>query len=171
MNCKQIQSSYYGYIDETLDRSICSIIESHLSGCAACRMHYETQRSLQRDITNAVASELADLHFQPKTINAEPSTTDHRPSLGAWVRQMAFAIPAVLLLGIILWPLMQPSPSLIDDPSQSPYAEAYHYIEMHSADRPGASSFTMPVAVIMQPGVPARVIELNGTTDISAELK
>jgi hypothetical protein len=171
MNCKQIQSSFYDYADNTLDQSMRSVIEIHLSDCAACRLHYETQRSLHQGITNAVASELADFHFQPKTVQEEPSRADHRLSFGAWARQMAFVVPAFLLLGIVLWPLMQPSSKLIDDPAQSSYAEAYQYFETHSADRSGVSNLIMPVAVIIQPGAPARVIELNGTTDISAELK
>jgi hypothetical protein len=171
MNCKQIQSSFYDYVDDTLGRSVRSVVERHLSGCAACRLYWESQRSLHQGITSAVAQELADLHFQPKPVSAEVSRSDRHPSFNAWARQMAYAIPAFLLLGIILWPLMQPSRERIDDPAQLSYAEAYQYFETHSADRPGASSLIMPVAVIIQPGVPARVIELDGTTDISAELK
>ncbi len=171
MNCKQIQSSFYDYVDKTLEQSVRSVVDGHLSGCAACRLQYETQRSLHQGITDAVASELADLHFQPKPMNAETSRTDEHSSLGDWVRQMAYAVPAFLLLGVILWPFMQPSREQIDDPTQSSYTEAYQYFEMHSADSPGAAHHIMPVAVIIQPGAPARVIELDGTTDISTELK
>jgi hypothetical protein len=171
MNCKQIQFSFFDYADDMLDKNMHSAIELHLSGCPACRLHYETQRRLHQDITNAVASELADLHFQQKSINAKPSGIDPRPSLGMWVRSMAFAVPPLLLLCIILWPLLKPAPKVIDDQVQSAYAEAFHYLKMYNTDRPGASSLTTPLAVIMQPGSPARVIELDGTTDLSAELK
>jgi hypothetical protein len=171
MNCKQIQSSYFEYADDTLDQAAQLDVERHLSGCAVCRLHYETQRNLNEDITAAVASELADLHFRLKPVNAEPSRFDRRFSLNAWVRQIAYAVPALLLLGIILWPLMQRSPIVADNPGQSSYTEAYQYFEMHSAERSGATNLTTPVAVIIQPGAPARIIELDGATDISAELK
>jgi hypothetical protein len=171
MKCKQIQSSFYDYSDDAMDQRTRSVIESHLSSCASCRLHYETQRSLHQGITNAVASELADLHFLPKTIKAELSNADRRSSVNAWARQMAYAMPAFLLLGIVLWPLLKPARELVDDPSQSLYSEAYRYLEMRGADGTGASSLLMPVAVIIQPGAQARVIELDGTTDISAELK
>lgn len=171
MNCRQIQSSFYDYADDTLDQSVRSVIESHLSDCTACRIHYETQCSLHHDIMNAVASELTDLHFHPQTMNAEPPRASARPSLSELIRQTAYVVPALLLLGVILWPLMQPSRERIDDPAQSSYAEAFQYFEMRSADRLGASNLIIPVAVIIQPGIPTRVIELDGTTDISAELK
>jgi hypothetical protein len=171
MNCKQIQFSFFDYADDMLDKSTRSVIELHLTGCAACRLHYETQRSLHKGVTNAVASELADLHFQFKTVKTEPAAADHRTLLGAWIRKMAFAMPALLLLGIILWPLLKPAPKMIGDPAQSAYAEVFHSLAVYSADKPGASGLTTPLAVIMQPGIPARVIELDGTTDLSAELK
>lgn len=171
MNCKQIKSSFYDFADGTLNRSMRSVIEGHLSGCAVCRQYYEKQCNLHQDVTNAVASELADLHFQPKNITAEPSSADYLKPHGSWIRQMAFAMPALLLLYIIIWPFLKPAPELIDDPDKSAYAEAYRYLEMYRADRSGASGFAMPVVVIIQPGAPARVIELDGTTDISAELK
>jgi hypothetical protein len=171
MKCKQIQSSFYDYVDDTLEQSIRSVIENHLSGCVACRRHYETQRSLHQGVTNAVAGELANLHFQPRSISAEPTRRDRRPSFNAWARQMAYAVPALLLLGIILVPIRKPAPKRSDDLSQSPYAETYDYLERCSTNRVGLSSLTMPVAVIIQPGVPDRVIELDGTTDISAEIK
>ena len=171
MNCKQAQIFYFDYADDTLDQAVRSDLERHLSGCAACRYHYEAQRNLHQGITAAIASELADLHFRSKPVNAGPSSSDHRSSLNAWIRQMAYAVPALLLLGIVLWPLVPHSPRVTDNPDQSSYSEAYRYFEMYSADRSGASDLTTPVAVIIQPGAPARVIELNGTTDISAELK
>jgi len=171
MNCKQIQYSYYDYADDLLDRDARSVIESHLSGCAACRLHYETQCRLHQSVTNVAAAELADMHFRPGIIKAGSSSAYQRPSLGSWIRQMAYAIPAFLLFGIILWPLMKPAPKPVDDPAQSAYTEAFHYLEMYSTDKPGASSFAAPVAVIIRPGAPARVIELDGTTDVSAELK
>ena len=171
MNCKQIQAAFYDYVDGTSDQSVCSVIERHLSACAACRRHYETQRGLHQSFMSAASGELADLHFQPKPVDADPPRSDRRFSLNAWVRQMAYAVPALLLLGIILWPLMQHSPRVIDDLTQSSYTEAYQYFEMHNAERSGAANLTTPVAVIIRPGVPARVIELDGTTDISAEIK
>ena len=171
MNCKQIRSRSYDYIDDMVDQVTRSAIESHLSGCAACRLHYETQRRLHQSVTSAVSGELAGLHFQPKPIKAEPSSAVRRPSLGVWVRRMAFAASCVLLLSAGLWLLLKPAPNLNDDSVQSAYAEAFHSLEMYSADRPGASSFTMPLAVIIRPGAPARIIVLDGTTDISAEFK
>lgn len=171
MKCKQIQSSFYDFVDDTLERSIRFAIESHLSGCAACRRHYEIQRGLHQGVTNAVAGELTNLHFQPRTIRAEQTRMDRRTSFNAWARQMAYAVPALLLLGIILVPIRKPAPERIEDPSPSPYAEVYDYLELRGTDKVGASSLTMPVAVIIQPGVPDRVIELDGATDISTEIK
>jgi anti-sigma factor RsiW len=171
MNCKKTRLCFYDHTDDALDPATRLAIESHLSNCAACRRHYETQRRLHQSVSNAVAGELADLHFHPKPITAEPSSSDHRSWLGLGIRQTAFALPAFLLLGIILWPLLKPAPELLDDPDQSVYAEAYHYLEMYSVDKPGASRLTTPLAVIVQPGVPARVVELDGTTDLSTELK
>jgi len=171
MKCKQIQISFYDYADGIADEVTSSAIESHLSGCAACRLLYETQRRLHQSVTNAVASELAGLHFQPKTLEPGTAGADHVPSLGEWFRQTAFAIPALLLLCIILWPLLKPPPELTDNPPHAAYAEAFHYFEMHSTDKPGASGFTMPVAVIVRPGAPARVIELDGKTDFIAAFK
>jgi anti-sigma factor RsiW len=171
MNCKQIRSCFYDYTDDMVDQVMRSAIESHLSGCAACRLHYETQRRLHQRVASAVAGELAGLHFQPRPIRAEQSGADRRPSLGVWVRRMAFAMSCLLLLSAGLWLLRKPAPILTDDSVQSAYAEAFHSLEMYSADRPGASSLTMPVMVIIQPGTPARVISLDGTTDIGAVLK
>jgi hypothetical protein len=171
MNCKQIRSLFYDYTDGMADRVTRSTIDSHLSGCAACRLHYETQLQLQQSIASAVTGELADLHFQPMPITAEPSGPDSRPSLGVWVRRMSFALSCLLILCAALWLLRKPAPNFTDDTVQSAYAEAFHSLEMHSDDRSGASSFSMPVAVIIQPGAPARVISLDGTTDVSAEFK
>jgi anti-sigma factor RsiW len=171
MNCKQIQSLYFDYADGTPDQEVRMNVDRHLTGCVVCRHHYEIQRNLHQDVTAAVANELADLHFQQMPVSAEPAPSKHRFSLNAWVRQIAYAFPALLLLGIVLWPLIQQSPRVTDDPTQSSFTEAYQYFEMHSADRSGATNLIMPVAVIIQPGAPARVIELDGTTDISAEIK
>jgi len=171
MNCKQIRSCSYDYIDDMVDNVTRSAIESHLSGCAACRLYYETQCRLHQSVTSAVASELAGLHLQPMPIKAERSGADRRPLFGVWVRRMAFAVSCLFLLCAALWLLLKPAPKLTDDSVQSAYAEAFHCLEMYSADRPGASSFTMPVAVIIRPGAPARVIVLDGTTDVSAEFK
>jgi anti-sigma factor RsiW len=167
MNCKQIRSNFYDYTDDILDKGARFTVESHLTGCAACRLHYASQRRLHQSITSAVASELAGLHFQPKPIKAE--TADCRSLLSVWGGRMAFASPCVLILCAGLWLLLTPAPKPTED--LSAYAEAFHRIEMHSTDRPGVSSFTTPLAVIIRPGAPARVIELDGTTDISAEFK
>ncbi len=171
MNCKQIRSCFYDYVDGMVNEATRSAIELHLSGCGACRGHYETQRRLHQSVTSAVAGELAGLYFQPMPIKTEPSGADLRSSIGVRVRRMVFAVSCLLCLGAALWLLRKPAPELTDDPVQSAYAEAFHYLERHSADRSGASSFTTPLAVIIQPGAPARVIALDGTTDISAELK
>ncbi len=171
MNCRQIKSRFYDYIDGVVDQFTRSTIDSHLSGCVACRLHYETQRRLHQDVKSAVAGELADLHFKPLPMNEEPYGADHRLLSGVWIRRMAFAVPCLFLLGAGLWMLLKPAPDRADDAARSAFAEAYYSLEMHSADRPGASTFTMPVAVIVRPGAPARVIELDGTTDISAECK
>jgi hypothetical protein len=171
MKCKQIQYSIYDYIDDVVDQVTRSAIESHLSGCAECRLHYETQRQLHRSVTDAVAGELAGLHFQPASIKAEASGADHRLFIREQFGRVAFALPALLLLYVILWPVIKPDPNPFDDPAQSAYTEAFHYLEMHSANSSGASGFTIPVAVIVRPGAPARIIELDGTTDVSTELK
>ena len=171
MNCKKTRLSFYDFSDDTLDRKTRAVIESHLSGCAACRRHYETQRRMHQSITGAVAGELAGLHFQPQPITTEPSGANLRLSLGVLIGRTAFAIPALLLFCVILWPLLKHGPERIDGPGPSAYDETYRYLEMYSADKPGASSFAMPVAVIIQPGIPARVIEIDGTTDLSTELK
>jgi len=171
MNCKQIRSCSYDYIDDVVDNVARSAIESHLSGCAGCRLYYETQYRLHQSVTSAVAGELAGLHFQPMPIKAERSGADRRPSFGVWVRRMVLAVSCLFLLCAALWLLLKPAPRPTDDPVQSAYAEAFHCLEMYSTDRPGVSSFTMPVAVIIRPDAPARVVVLDGTTNVSAEFK
>ncbi len=171
MNCKQIQSSFYDYADGNVDHAARYAIESHLSGCASCRLHYETQRRLQQSVASAVAGELAGLHFQPRPVDAELSGANRRPWPGVWSRSLAFAAPCLLVLCAALWLLLRPAPRPADNSVQAAYAEAYQCLEMYGEDKPGVSSLTMPVAVIVQPGAPARVFSLNGTTDISAELK
>jgi len=171
MNCKQIQSSFYDYADEVMDQARRSAIESHLSGCAACRRHYETRRRLHQSIAGAATIELAGLHFKPKPIKPGWSGANRRPWPGVWGRSIAFAAPCLLLLCAGLWLLLKPAPKPAEVLVQSAYAEAYRCLEMYSTDRPGGSDLTMPVAVIIQPGAPARVISLDGTTDISAVFK
>ncbi len=171
MNCKQIRTCFYDYTDDGLDQRTRSGIESHLSSCAACRLHYETQRRFHQSVASAAAAELAAVHFQSKPAISGSWGADRRPYMRVVVERMAPALPALLLLCLILWPILKPTPEAIDEPDQSAYAEAFHSLEMYSADRPESSSFPMPVAVIIRPGAPARVVELDGKTDISAELK
>jgi predicted anti-sigma-YlaC factor YlaD len=170
MKCKQIRSLIYNYEDGATDEVTRSAIESHLSGCAACRLHYETQRRLHRSMASAVSSELAGLHFKPMPIKEGPSV-ERRPSLDMWPRRMALAASCILVLCITTWVLWKPVPKLASDPVPSAYAEAYHYLDMCRADSPGKSNFAAPLAVIIRPGVPARIVELDGTTDISDALK
>jgi hypothetical protein len=59
----------------------------------------------------------------------------------------------------------------MDDQIQSAYAEAFHRLELRRTDSFSASSIAMPIAVIIQPGASARVIELDGTTDSGAAIK
>lgn len=171
MKCKQIRSQFYDYADDSVAQVARSAIESHLSGCDSCRKYYEAQRNLHHSIAGAVAGELAGMHFQSMPIKAEPSNEDRRSSFHGWGRRMAVTVPCLLILSAALWLIRTPSPEPVDDAAPPAYAEAIHYLEMHSADRFGASSFTMPLAVIIRPGAPARTIVLDGTTDISAEVK
>ncbi len=171
MNCEQTRSCLYDYGDDMVDQASRSAIERHLSVCAACRLHYETQRRLHQGVKSAVACELAGLHFRPRPMREEPSGMERRPFPGVWVGRTAFVVPCLLILCGALWLLLRPDPNPANDPVQSAYAEAYRCLEMHTADKPGASSFTVPVAVIIRPGAPARVVELDGTTDVSAEFK
>ncbi len=98
MNCKQIRSCSYDYIDDIVDKVARSAVESHLSGCAACRLYHETQCRLHQSVTSAVASELAGLRFQPMPIKTERSGADRRPSFGLSVRRMALAVSCFFLL-------------------------------------------------------------------------
>ncbi len=171
MNCRQTRSCFYDLIDDTVDQVMRSAIERHLAGCVACRLNYESHRRLHQSLQSAVAGELAGLHFKSKPMKAEPYGTDRRPLPGVWVRRAAFALPCLLLFCGALWLFLKPASKPADDRVHSAYAEAYYCLEMHSADKPGTPSFTTPVAVIIRPGAPARVIELDGTADISAECK
>jgi anti-sigma factor RsiW len=171
MNCKKTQSCFFDYADGTMQQGKHSDIEDHLAGCTACRLYYDAQRRLQQSIKNAAASELAGIHFQPMTLSLQPSGAVRRPSIRMMVERSAYAMPALLLLFVVLWPLLKPVPGELDDPTRSGYAEAFNCLQMYSANSPGPSGFAAPVAVIVQPGVPARVIELDGTTDVTDELK
>jgi predicted anti-sigma-YlaC factor YlaD len=170
MKCKQIRSLVYDYEDGAVDEAMHSAIEGHLSGCSACKVHYENQQRLHRSMAVAVSSELAGLHFMPAPIKEEPSS-ESRPSMNIWVRCIAFAASCLIVLCAATWVIWKPVPKPTDDLAPSAYAEAYHYLDMCRTDSPGASSFATPLAVIIQPGVPARIVELNGTTDVSDALK
>lgn len=171
MNCKKIRSYFHDYADDTIEQGKRSAIEIHLAGCAACRLNYETQRRLHQSIKTAAASELACLHFQPASISPEPFGAVRRASVSNLVWRIGYAAPVLLLLLIILWPRLRPASKNIDDPIQAGYAEAFEYLQMYSADSSNPSRFAVPVVVIIQPGAPSHVIELDGTTDISTELK
>ncbi len=171
MNCKKTRSYFYDYADAAVSQRVRSDLENHLSGCAACRQYWEAQFRLHQSVKNAAAAELGRLHFQPKPILAKALETERRPSISLLVGRTAYAMPALLLLCIALWPLLMPEPKPLDDRNQSAFAEAYRYLEMYNAEKPGASSFAMPMAVVIQPDSPARVIQLDGKTDIGAALK
>jgi hypothetical protein len=134
-------------------------------------LFYDAQRRLQQSIKSAALSELAGIHFQPMPISLKPSGAVRRQSIRMLVGRTAYAMPALMLLFVVLWPLLKPVPKVLDDPIRAGYAEAFNYLQMYSANSSGPSRFASPVAVIVQPGVPARVIELDGATDMSAELK
>lgn len=171
MNCKQIRSLFFDYADGVVDEAARSTIEDHLAGCRTCLKHYENQRRLHRAVASAVSSELAGMRFEPMAIKAEPSSAPVRPSMRIGVRRIAFAASCIIVVCAAIWVLWKPAPNPTDDLVPSAYAETYHYLEMCRTDNSGTSSFTTPLAVIIRPGAPARVIELNGTTDISAALK
>lgn len=171
MNCKKIRSRFYDYADDTVDQATRSSIESHLSGCALCRRYYEERRRMHRSIANAVARELGGLHFKPVQLKAEPAGPNRSLSRGVWIRRTAFAVPCILIFSAALWLFRTPSPEIAGDANPSAYAEAIYYFETHSAENFDAYSFSTPRAVIIQPGAPMRTIALDGTTDISAEVK
>jgi hypothetical protein len=110
------------------------------------------------------------LHFKPMPIREKPYS-ERRPSLSLWPRRIALAASCFFVLCAATWVLWKPVPDSAGDLAPSAYAEAYHYLDMYRADRSGASGFAAPLAVIIQPGVPARIIELDGTTDVSDALK
>ncbi len=171
MNCKKIRSRFYDYADDTVDQATRFSIESHLSGCALCHRYYEEQRRMHRSIANAVAHELGDLHFKPMQLKAEPASPNRSLSRGVWIRRMAFAIPCLLIFSAALWLLRTPPPEIAGDAIPSAHAEAIYYLETHSSENFNAHNFSTPRAVIMQPGAPVRTIVLDGTTDISTEVK
>ncbi len=171
MNCKQTQSNFCDYVDETVDQATRAAIESHLSGCVACRMHYSFQQKLHESVSSAAAAESAALHFRPQPLTAGFSGTNRRPSIIMLTERLAPVLPALLLICVIFWPLLKPDPRMAEAPAQSDYVEAYHSIEKYGAANTDASSFAVPVVVIIQPNAPARIFKLDGSTDISAELK
>ena len=126
---------------------------------------------MHRSIANAVARELEGLRFKPMQLNAEPAGPNRSLSRGVWIRRMAFAVPCILVFSAALWLLRTPSPEIAGDAIPSTYAEAIYYFEKHSAENFDAYSLSTPRAVIIQPGAPVRTIVLDGTIDISAELK
>ena len=171
MNCKKIRSRFYDYADDTVDQATRSSIESHLSGCALCRRYYEEQRRMHRSIANAVAGELGGLRFKPDQLKAEPAGANRSFSRGVWIRRIAFVVPCLLIFSAALWLLRTSPPEIAGDANPSTYAEAIYYLETHSAENFNAHNFSTPRAVIMQPGAPVRTILLDGTTDISTEVK
>ena len=171
MTCKKIQSFFYDYADGTVGEPKCSAIESHLSGCASCRLYYETQRRLHKSVAVAVADELAGLHFKSMPVKEELSAGYARPQISQWGQPMAIVASCLIVLCTTIWVLWKPASKSADRLTPSAYAEAYHYLEMYRADRSGVSGFATPLAVIIQPGASARVIELDGTTDLGAEIK
>jgi hypothetical protein len=170
MKCKQIRSLIYDYEDGAVDEAMHSAIECHLSGCTACRLHYENQQRLHRSIAAKVSSEFAGLHFKSMPIKEEPSD-ERRSPIEIWVRRIALAASCLIVLSSATWVLWKSAPQSAGDPPPSAYAEAYHYFDMYRADSSGASGFATPLAVIIQPGLPARIVELDGTTDVSDALK
>ncbi len=170
MKCKQIHSLIYDYEDGTADERTRSAIEAHLSGCAACRLQYQTQRRLHEQVASAVSSELAGIHLKSLRILDERAA-ERRALTSVWVRRMAFAASCLIVLGATTWVFWKPVPKPPVDLASSAYAEAYHYLDMCPAGSPGSSSDTTPLAVIIQPGVPTRIIALDGTTNVSDALK
>jgi hypothetical protein len=168
MKCKKIRSFFYDYTDGTVGEATRSAIENHLSGCASCLLHYETQRRLHQSVTAAAANDLAGLHFKSMPVKAELSAGYARLRISLWGRYVAVATSCLIVFCGTIWMLWKPASGPADAPASSSYAEAYHCLDMYRA---GGSGFTTPLAVIIKPGASARVVELNGTTDISTEIK
>jgi hypothetical protein len=168
MKCKQIRSLFYDYADGTVSEAMRFAIESHLSGCASCRLRYEIQRRLHESVAAAAAGELACLHFKPMPVKAELPAGYARPRISLWGRYAAVAASCLIVLCAMVWVFLKPASRPVDAPALSAYAEACHYLDMYRA---GGSGFTTPLAVIIQPGAPVRVIELDATTDISVVIK
>jgi len=182
----------FDYLQRELQSDKVLWIENHLQHCAACRSELHRQQQqirqvkttlaqldpasdwpvprLHRSRAAAVSSELAGLHFKPMPIKEEPSG-EHHPSMDIWVRRIALAASCFIVLCAVTWVLWKPVSRPAGDPALSAYAEAYHYLDMCRADSLGTSGFATPLVVIIQAGVPARIIALDGTTDVSDALK
>jgi hypothetical protein len=170
MKCNEIRSFFYDYADGTVDEATRSSIENHLSGCTACRLHYETQRRLHQSVTDAVANELAGLHFKSMSVKAALSGGYAPTRISLWGQPRAIAASCLIVLCTTICVLWKHMSGPADAPAPSAYAEAYHCLEMYRAGGSSASGFSTPLAVIIQPGAPARVIELDGIMDVSAEI-
>jgi hypothetical protein len=170
MKCKQIRSLIYDYEDGAVDKVAHSAIECHLSSCEACRLSYQTQRQLHQGMADAVSSELAGLHFKTTPIKEE-TTLERRAFLPIRVQHMALATSCFVLFCAATWMFWKPISNPPDNPASSAYAEAYHCLDLYRAGNPSAYGFTTPLAVIIQPGVPARIVELDGATNVSDVLK
>jgi hypothetical protein len=170
MKCKQIRALIYDYEDDDVNATLHSAIESHLTGCETCRLYYETQRQLHRRMADAVAGELAGLHFKPTPIK-EKTSPERRAFFSIRMPRIALAASSFVIFCTATWMIWKPISKPVDNPASSAYAEAYHCLDMYSAGNPGSSGFTTPLAVIIQSGVPTRIMELDGTTNVSDALK
>jgi hypothetical protein len=170
MKCKQIRSFIYEYEDGAADEVTHFAIESHLAGCEVCWLYYDTQRQLHRSMADAVSNELAGLHFKHTPIK-EKTSADHRTALPIRMRRLAFAVTCFVIFCTATWMLWKPISKPADDAASSAYAEAYHYLDLYRADSPSTSGFATPLAVIIQPGVPTRIVELDGATNVLDALK
>lgn len=182
----------FDYLQRELQSDKVLWIEAHLQHCAACRSELHRQQQqirqvkttlaqldpasdlpvlrLHRSMAASISSELAGLHFKPMPIKGEPSD-ERRPSMDMWARRIALAASCFIVLCAITWVLWKPVSKPAGYPAPPAYAEAYHYLDMYRADRSDSSGFAAPLAVIIQPGVPARIVELDGTTNVSDALK
>lgn len=182
----------FDYLQRELQSDQVVWIEAHLQHCAACRseLHRQQQQIRQvkttleqldpapgwpvlrphRSMPASVSSELNGLHFKLMPVKEEPSG-ERGPSLSIRSRRMAIAACCFIVLCAVIWVLWKPVSKPAGDPALSAYAESYHYLDMCRADSLGTSGFATPLVVIIQAGVPARIIELDGTTDVSDALK